>query len=101
MANVPFAIVNNSLGVNFFIVKVVIKMNTDTKRAMKIVALEYNFDAKTLEKLMREYTEAKKADLENYDNAIEIYYPSPRAIAYNFIEWLNYKKQIIVSKRVG
>ena len=71
------------------------KINSDERRAMKIVAYEYNLDnidIRTLDKLMREYSETVKG---------KTIYPLPIQIADNFIDWLKNKKQIIVTKRIN
>lgn len=95
VADVAIVIVNLLDGRNFFMV------NTDEKRAMRIIAYEYVFDDKRLEALMREYSVIKSDDLKNYDTATETYYPSPREIADNFIEWLKNTKKIDSVKRIG
>ena len=71
-------------------------MNCDTRRAMEIVANEYNFDSKKLEALMREYSVTVD---ESFVSLIERIYPSPVEIATKFIIWLQTKKQMNLQKR--
>jgi hypothetical protein len=91
VANAVFAIVNNLNGSR-------LSMDIDTKRAMNIIAHEYNFDAKELEALIREYSCVEK---ESYGNDLSRIYPSPREIAYKFIEWLKNEKQMNPQKNSG
>lgn len=95
VANADFATVKHLDGSLLFMV------NTDERRAMAIIAHEYNFDEKKLEALMREYSVIKSHDLENYDTATETYNPSPREIADNFVSWLSVNKKIFLQRSVG